>query len=97
MHRSIHTIPYNHGGPTRRNNLALTCRRHNQTKAGTGWTYRHNPDGTYPWTTATSHTYTNPTTRPWTATTEPARRSKPPRSARRSARERHTADDPPPF
>jgi len=93
-----HTIPFDQGGPTRRNNVALTCRRHNQTKTtGTGWTYRHNPNGTFTWTTHTGHTYTSPATRPWTATTEPARRSKPPPPAPRSARERHTADDPPPF
>jgi hypothetical protein len=60
-----HTIPYNHGGLTRRDNLALTCRRHNQAKAGTGWTYRHNPDGSYTWTTGTGHRYTGPATRPW--------------------------------
>jgi len=56
-----HTIPFDQGGRTRRDNLALTCRRHNQTKTtGTGWTYRHNPDGTFTWTTPTGHTYTNP-------------------------------------
>jgi len=33
-----HTFPFARGGPTRRNNLALTCRRHNLAKAGTGWT-----------------------------------------------------------
>jgi Domain of unknown function (DUF222)/HNH endonuclease len=33
-----HTIPFDQGGPTTRNNLALTCRRHNRAKAGTGWT-----------------------------------------------------------
>ena len=30
-----------------------------------GWTYRHNPDGSYTWTTATGHHYTGPATRPW--------------------------------
>jgi Domain of unknown function (DUF222)/HNH endonuclease len=60
-----HTIPFDQGGPTTRNNLALTCRRHNRAKAGTGWSYRHNPDGSYTWTTATGHHYTSPTTRPW--------------------------------
>jgi len=58
-----HTIPFDQSGPTTRNNLALTCRRHNQTKAGTGWTYHHNPDGSYTWTTATGHRYTGPP--PW--------------------------------
>jgi Domain of unknown function (DUF222)/HNH endonuclease len=60
-----HTIPYGQGGPTTRRNLALTCRRHNRAKAGTGWSYRHNPDGSYTWTTNTGHTYTSPTSRPW--------------------------------
>ena len=55
-----HTVPFNQGGPTTRANLALTCRRHNQAKAGTGWTYQHNPDGTFTWTTNTGHTYTGP-------------------------------------
>jgi Domain of unknown function (DUF222)/HNH endonuclease len=69
-----HTIPFNQGGRTRRDNLALTCRRHNRAKAGTGWTYRHNPDGSYTWTTNTGHHYTSPTSRPWPrngATTTP--------------------------
>jgi len=57
-----HTIPYAQGGKTRRDNLALTCRRHNRTKAGTGWHYRHNPNGSYTWTTATGHAYTSPPT-----------------------------------
>jgi len=55
-----HTTPYAQGGRTRRDNLALTCRRHNRTKAGTGWTYRHNPNGSYTWTTNTGHHYTSP-------------------------------------
>ncbi|HJQ02996.1 MAG TPA: DUF222 domain-containing protein [Jatrophihabitans sp.] len=60
-----HTTPFNHGGPTRRDNLALTCPRHNRTKTtGTGWTYRHNRDGTFTWTTATRHHYTGPPNRP---------------------------------
>jgi hypothetical protein len=58
-----HTVPFNRGGPSTRDNLALTCRRHNQAKAGTGWTYRHSPDGSYTWTTATGHHYTGPP--PW--------------------------------
>jgi hypothetical protein len=60
-----HIIPFDQGGPTTRTNLALTCRRHNRAKAGTGWSYRHNADGTFTWTTATGHHYTSPTTRPW--------------------------------
>jgi Domain of unknown function (DUF222)/HNH endonuclease len=61
-----HTIPFQQGGRTRRDNLALTCRRHNRAKAGTGWSYQHNQDGSYTWTTATGHHYTSPGNRPWT-------------------------------
>lgn len=60
-----HTVPYAQGGPTRRDNLAPTCRRHNQTKAGTGWSSRHHPTGSYTWTTHTGRTYTGPANRPW--------------------------------
>jgi 5-methylcytosine-specific restriction endonuclease McrA len=60
-----HTIPFSQGGRTRRDNLALTCRRHNQAKAGTGWTYHHNLNGTFTWITATGHHYTGPTSQPW--------------------------------
>jgi hypothetical protein len=67
-----HTIPFDQGGPTTRANLALTCRRHNQAKAGTGWSYRHNADATYTWTTATGHHYTGPATRPWAGDPPPS-------------------------
>jgi len=61
-----HTVPYAHGGPTTRQNLALTCRRHNNTKkTGTGWSYHHNVNGTVTWTTHTGHHYTSPASRPW--------------------------------
>jgi len=61
-----HTVPFDQGGPTTRQNLALTCRRHNNTKqTGTGWSYHHNPGGTFTWTTTTGHHYTSPTNRPW--------------------------------
>jgi len=61
-----HTVPFTQGGRTRRDNLALTCRRHNNTKkTGTGWSYHHNPTGTFTWTTNTGHHYTSPTTTPW--------------------------------
>jgi Domain of unknown function (DUF222)/HNH endonuclease len=80
-----HTIPYGQGGPTTRRNLALTCRRHNHTKkAGTGWSYRHNPDGTFTWATNTGHTYTSPATRPWAPPNDPTTL-------------RPVEEDPPPF
>jgi hypothetical protein len=68
-----HTVPYHQGGPTRRNNLALTCRRHNQTKAGTGWHYLHNADGSFSWITAAGHRYTRPPQRTWTRSADVAR------------------------
>ena len=55
-----HTIPYAQGGPTLRDNLALTCRRHNQAKAGTGWTYRHNPTAATPGPRSPVHRPSNP-------------------------------------
>jgi len=90
-----HTTPYNQGGTTTRHNLALTCRRHNQAKAGTGWTYHHNPDGTYTWTTNTGHHYTSPPTRPWRTSHQGTRRTEtddqtPPKVPPANA-------DPPPF
>jgi hypothetical protein len=72
-----HTVPFDQGGLTRRDNLALTCRRHNQAKAaGTGWSYQHNPDGTFTWTTATGHHYSSPATRPWSNSRDRARRQR---------------------
>ena len=54
-----HIVAYADGGTTSRQNGALACRRHNQAKARTGWSYRHNSDGSYTWTTATGHSYTS--------------------------------------
>ncbi|HEU5268539.1 MAG TPA: DUF222 domain-containing protein [Jatrophihabitans sp.] len=69
-----HTVPFGAGGRTRRDNLALTCRRHNRAKAGTGWHYRHEPDGSFTWTTTTGHHYTGGARRS-AATTDPTARS----------------------
>lgn len=91
-----HTVPYASGGRTRRDNLALTCRRHNQAKAGTGWSYRHNSDGSYTWITATGHHYTSPPPRVWRRTADGGTRQPdtpeqiPPNSPQAEA-------DPPPF
>jgi Domain of unknown function (DUF222)/HNH endonuclease len=88
-----HTIPHAAGGRTRRDNLALTCRRHNQAKVGTGWTYRHNADGTFTWTTASGHQYTGPPNR--------SRRSTPPGRTTPQATPQATPQgeegEPPPF
>ena len=94
-----HTIPFNQGGRTRRDNLALTCRRHNHAKAGTGWSYQHNKDGSYTWTTATGHHYTSPSGRPWHEEVDPAIDTEPAslpgdQERTRSPRPEH---DPPPF
>ncbi len=90
-----HTIPFDRGGPTQRDNLALTCRRHNRTKAGTGWTYRHNRDGSYTWSTATGHRYASLPSRPWLRTNPPARPAAPPAGS--PAENQPTAHDPPPL
>ena len=95
-----HIVPFAQGGRTRRDNLALTCRRHNRAKAGTGWRYRHNPDSSYTWTTATGHTYTSPPNRRWTRRgvhpppITPGR-AKPQTAERVEAQTRQ--EDPPPF
>jgi hypothetical protein len=52
-----HIRPFGQGGPTSRRNGALACRRHNNCKIGTGWSYQLNPDGSFTWTTATGHRY----------------------------------------
>ena len=91
-----HTIPFNKGGPTTRDNLALTCRRHNRAKAGTGWSYRHNPDGTFTWTTDTGHHYTTMPSQRWTTTADETEPAKPP-PAPRPVEDRRLEDDPPPF
>jgi hypothetical protein len=61
-----HTIPYLQAGRTCRCNLALLCRRHNQCKIDTGWTYHFNPDSSFTWTTPTGHTYTSHPPERWT-------------------------------
>lgn len=91
-----HTVPFSGGGRTRRDNLALTCRRHNRAKAGTGWSYRHERDGSFTWTTTTGHRYTSSADRSWRSsgdgvTDQPAAVERiPPNRPRTDA-------DPPPF
>ena len=91
-------MPFAQGGRTRRDNLALTCRRHNQTKTtGTGWSYRHHPDGSYTWTTETGHHYTHPPTRPWTSKgDDPAPPHRPPANPEQT-KPPVGEEDPPPF
>ncbi|HJQ01677.1 MAG TPA: DUF222 domain-containing protein [Jatrophihabitans sp.] len=52
-----HIIPFADGGSTSRSNGALACRRHNNSKNRTGWSYRLNEDDSVTWTTTTSHHY----------------------------------------
>jgi hypothetical protein len=52
-----HIQPFRQGGPTSRRNGALACRRHNNCKINTGWSYRRGRDGSVTWTTATGHRY----------------------------------------
>jgi hypothetical protein len=67
-----HTIPFSAGGSTCRCNAAVACRRHNQCKLHTDWTYTRNPDGSFTWTTDTGHTYTSTPTIQWsTKATQP--------------------------
>jgi hypothetical protein len=70
-----HIVPYSEGGSTCRCNGALACRRHNQCKLDTGWSYCRNPDGSFTWTTDTGHSYTSAATIQWSAVTS---RPKPP-------------------
>ncbi|MDQ1742931.1 MAG: hypothetical protein QOE23_1270 [Pseudonocardiales bacterium] len=44
-----HVTAFGRGGRTCRSNGALACRRHNLCKAGTGWRYRRNSDGSFTW------------------------------------------------
>jgi Domain of unknown function (DUF222) len=76
-----HTVSFSAGGSTCRCNGALACRRHNQCKLDTGWTYTRNRDGSFTWTTDTGHTYTSTPTIQWTAKAsqpKPPDRSSPP-------------------
>ncbi|HJQ01015.1 MAG TPA: DUF222 domain-containing protein [Jatrophihabitans sp.] len=52
-----HIIPFADGGSTSRSNGALACRRHNNSKNNTGWSYTLGADGSFIWTTSTGHSY----------------------------------------
>lgn len=51
-----HHVPWPLGATTVIN-LDPGCRRDHLLLTHAGWTYTHNPDGSYTWTTATNHTY----------------------------------------
>jgi hypothetical protein len=63
-----HVVPFEQGGRTCRCNGALACRRHNLCKAGTGWQYRRNSDGSFTWTDDTGHRRTGHPPQRWSTT-----------------------------
>ncbi|MFL6163057.1 MAG: DUF222 domain-containing protein [Jatrophihabitantaceae bacterium] len=73
-----HTTPYSEGGSTCRCNGALACRRHNQCKHDTNWSYVRNDDGSFTWTTDTGHTYTSAPTTHWPPKTQQITPPQPP-------------------
>jgi hypothetical protein len=82
-----HIRPFRLGGRTCRANGALACRRHNNCKIKTGWSYEPNPDGSFTWITATGHRYrSHPSGLPINA----ERRQRPRQRARRA-----NPDEPP--
>jgi len=62
LHRSIHTIPFNHrdpaaGGRTVLENLKCLCRQHHRLKTFGGWHDTQLADGTVIWTSPSGRTY----------------------------------------
>ena len=84
-----HILEFLDGGRTCRCNGALACRRHNQCKIDSAWSYVRNSDGSFTWTTDSGRSYTGGSSRPWTS---PADRSPgpepPPRISVADLRER---------
>jgi len=60
-----HITAFARGGRTCRCNGALACRRHNLCKAGTGWSYRRNENGSFTWTDDTGHRRTGHPPQRW--------------------------------
>lgn len=80
-----HIRPFSRGGRTCRSNGALTCRRHNNCKNGTGWTYELKADGSFSWTTGTGHRYRGDPPERWIKELQsPSARGEPDRSASRT-------------
>jgi hypothetical protein len=73
-----HIRSFAEGGSTCRCNGALACRRHNQCKLNTGWSYRLNPDGSFTWTSSTGHSYTSAAALVWNTESSVAEPPRPP-------------------
>ncbi len=78
-----HRIPYNKGGSTNPENLAALCRRHHRLKHEADWHLDRTTNGSYRWTSPTTHHYeTRPPHRPVDTSPTPSANDDP---------------DPPPF
>ena len=76
-----HITEFRSGGRTCRCNGALACRRHNQCKIDSDWSYVRNADGSFTWTTAEGRQYRSSSARSWTTRSDdvvrPAPRPRP--------------------
>jgi hypothetical protein len=76
-----HIVEFRRGGRTCRCNGALACRRHNNCKIDTGWSYQRNPDGSFTWTTDTGRRYTGHPPGAWRRSEDSAERCGEPAAA----------------
>lgn len=60
-----HIVEFLDGGRTCRCNGALACRRHNQCKIDSQWSYVRNADGSFTWTAPGGHRYSSAPARAW--------------------------------
>jgi hypothetical protein len=86
-----HIVEFLSGGRTCRCNAALACRRHNQCKVDSEWSYVRNSDGSFTWTTAAGRSYTGLPARSWPASTD--RIPPPPQPPRITLAELWAGDD----
>ena len=67
-----HRIPYNKGGSTNPENLAALCRRHHRLKHEADWGLDRTTNGSFRWTSPTTHHYqSQPPDQPRDTTTDP--------------------------
>ncbi len=52
-----HIVPWEQGGETSTDNLAVLCRRHHRLKTHSGWRYERTGPATYTWTSPHGHTF----------------------------------------